>query len=95
MVIGRIMFKDWFKRTEVIKIESQILTLKPDDTLVLSYNYNLTDEQFLTLKKQFPEALIDKHKIILVEGGGKRSILREGGWNGIKRHSHGANTEDN
>jgi len=70
------MFKDWFKKVEVIKIESQILTIKPDDVLVLSYNYNLSNEQFDKLKKQFPQSLRDKHKIILLEGGGKLSILK-------------------
>ena len=70
------MFKNWFKGVKVIKIEPQILNLKPDDILVLSYDYNLTDEQFEAVRKQFAPTFIGKHKIILLEGGGKLNILR-------------------
>jgi len=70
------MCKNWFKKVEVIKIESQVLALQPDDILVLSYPYNLSDKQFETLKKQWDKFSTNKHKVILLEGGGKLSILR-------------------
>ena len=71
------MFKDWFKRVVVIKIEPQILTLAADDILVLSYDYCLTDEQIATIKSQVSsKSPLDKHRILLLEGGGKLSILR-------------------
>ena len=70
------MFKNWFKKVEVIKIEPQILSLKPDDTLVLSYEYNLSNDQYKTLKKQWETSPVGKHRALLLEGGGKLSILR-------------------
>ena len=70
------MFKNWFKKAEVIKIDSQVLALKPDDILVLSYDYSLSEGQFETLKRQFNKCQIDKHQVLLLEGGGKLSILR-------------------
>ena len=70
------MFKNWFKRPNIIKIEPQILELKPDDTLVLSYEYNLTDQQFEILRKQLTKSLGSKHKVILLEGGWKLRVLR-------------------
>ncbi len=70
------MFKNWFKKVEVIKVESQILTLKPDDILILSYDYCLSGEQFDTLKKQLSSFPIGEHKVLLLEGGGKLSILK-------------------
>ena len=71
------MFKYWFKQKEIIMIEPQILDLKPDDILVLSYDYYLTGQQFETLQKQFSSSpTIAQHKILLIEGGGELSILR-------------------
>lgn len=71
------MFKYWFKQKEVIRIEPQILTLKLDDILVLSYDYSLTEHQLETIKTQLEaKSPLNKHQILLLEGGGKLSILR-------------------
>ena len=70
------MFRKWFTKVEVVTVEAQILELKPDDVLVLSYEYNLSDQQYETLKKQFANYPVGKNKILLLEGGGKLSILR-------------------
>ena len=69
------MFRNWFNRESVIKIETQILTLKPDDILVLSYDYHLTDEQLETVKKQIQSAFPTHRKILLFEGGGRLNVI--------------------
>ena len=69
-------FRNWFSRVDIIHIESQILTLNPDEVLVLSYDYYLSDGQVETLKKQLYKFPSDKQRILLLEGGGKLSILR-------------------
>ena len=67
------MFRKLF--TKVVTVEAQILELKPDDVLVLSYEYNLSDQQCETLRKQF-DSILGNHKAILIEGGGKLRVLR-------------------
>ncbi len=73
------MFKNWFKKVEVIRIDAQVLNIKPDDILVLSYDYNLSDEQFGKLKKLWNNSPYSKNEVILLEGGGRLKVLRERG----------------
>ena len=70
------MCKNWFKRVEVVNIESQILSLNPDDILVLSFDKFLSEREVEDLRKRVANHDFGTHKVILTEGGAKLSILR-------------------